>query len=74
MANGNVYVTFSVPHLFQNDEKFAVKCEDMDKAREVAQDAYSLDGIKNVRFRKCGKPRDRECMSYDNYWEYDEWF
>jgi hypothetical protein len=46
----------------------------MDKAREVAQDAYSLDGIKNIRFRKCGKPRDRECMSYDNYWEYDENF
>jgi hypothetical protein len=69
-----VYVTFSVPHLFQSDEKFAVKCENMDKTREVAQDAYSLDGIKNVRIRKCGKPRNREIMSYDNYWEYDEWF
>ena len=72
--NYSVFVTFSVPHLFQKDEKFAVKCEDMDEAREVAQDAYSLDGIKNIRLRKCGKPRDRECMSYDNYWEYDEWF
>jgi hypothetical protein len=69
-----VYVTFSVPHLFQSDEKFAVKCENMDKTREVAQDAYSLDGIKNVRIRKCGKPRNREIMSHDNYWEYDEWF
>ena len=69
-----IYVTFAVPHLFQSDEKFAVKCEDMDKAREVAQDAYSLDCIKNVRIRKCGEPRNREIMSYDNYWEYDEWF
>ena len=69
-----VYVTFAVPHLFQSDEKFAVKCENMDDAREVAQDAYSLDGIKNVRIRKCGKPRNRLIMSYDNYWEYEEWY
>jgi len=69
-----VYVTFSVPHLFQSDEKFAVKCDDMEQAREVAQDANSLNGIKNIRLRKCGKPRGREVMSYDNYWEYDEWY
>ena len=69
-----IYVTFAVPHLFQEDEKFAVKCKDMDDAREVAQDAFSLHGIKNVRIRKCGKPRNREIMSYDNYWEYGEWF
>jgi hypothetical protein len=74
MANGYVFVTFSVSRRFQNDEKFAVKCENIDKAKEVANDAYSIDGIKNVRIRECGKPRDRECMSYDNYWEYDEWF
>ena len=46
----------------------------MDDAREVAQDAYSLNGIKNVRIRKCGEPRNREIMSYDNYWEYEEWY
>ena len=69
-----IYVTFAVPHLFQGDEKFAVACKGMEQAREVAQDAYSLDGIKNIRLRKCGKPRDREVMSYDNYWEYEEWF
>lgn len=69
-----IYVTFAVPHLFQEDEKFAVRCESMEQAKEVAQDAYSLDGIKNIRFRKCGKPRDRYVMSYDNYWEYEEWY
>ena len=69
-----IYVTFAVPHLFQQDEKFAVKCDDMEQAREVGQDAYSLDGIKNVRIRKCSKPRNRKIMSYDNYWEYEEWF
>ena len=69
-----IYVTFAVPYLFQYDEKFAVKCENMDDAREVAQDAYSLHGIKNVRIRKCGKPRNREIMSYDNYWKYNKWY
>jgi hypothetical protein len=69
-----IYVTFTVLRLFHYDEKFAVKCENMDSAREVAQDAFSLHGVKNVRIRKCGKPRNREIMSYDNYWEYDEWF
>ena len=69
-----IYVTFAVPHLFQKDEKFAVACKDMEQALEVAQDANSLDGIKNIRLRKCGKPKDREVMSYDNYWEYEEWF
>lgn len=74
MTKTNVFVTFSVPHLFQADEKFVVSCENMDDAREVGQDANSLDGIKNVRIRKCGKPRNRLIMSYDDYWEYDEWF
>lgn len=73
MAKADVYVTFTVSHLYYDDEKFAVRCENMDDAREVGQDAYSLDGVKNVRIRKCGRPRDREVMSYDNYWEYDEW-
>ena len=69
-----VYVTFSVPYLFQSDEKFAVECENMDGAIEVARDAFSLHGIKNVRIRKCGKPRNREIMSYDNYWKYNTWY
>lgn len=69
-----IYVTFAVSHLFQYDEKFAVKCENMDGARKVARDAFSLHGIKNVRIRKCGKPRNREIMSYDNYWEYGKWY
>jgi len=69
-----IYVTFAVPHLFQYDEKFAVKCENMDDAIEVARDAFSLHGVKNVRIRKCGKPRNREIMSYDKYWKSGEWF
>lgn len=74
MAKTDVFITFSVRRLYEDDEKFAVCCENMEQAREVGQDAYSLAGVKNVRLRRCGKPRDRECMSYHNYWEYDEWF
>ena len=51
----NFFVTFSVPHLFQNDEKFYVVCENDEQAKEVARDAYSLDGVKNIRIRKCSK-------------------
>lgn len=69
-----IYVTFAVPHLLQEDEKFAVRCDDMKQAREVGLCAYSLDGIKNVRIRKCGKPRNRMIMSYDDYWEYGKWY
>lgn len=73
MAKTDVFITFAVAHLFQSDEKFAVRCKNMDDAREVAQDARTFNCIKNVRLRKCGKPTGRMCMSYDNYWEYDEW-
>lgn len=69
-----IYVTFTVLHLFHYDEKFAVKCENMDDAIKVARDAFSLHGVKNVRIRKCGKPRNREIMSYDNYWKPGEWY
>ena len=68
-----IYVTFAVPHLFQEDEKFAVKCNSVDDARKVGEDAYSLDGIKNIRLRKCDKPRNRVVIQYDDYWKY-EWF
>lgn len=74
MAKTDLFVTFSISHLFQSDEKFAVRCKDMEQAEDVGQDACSLAAVKNVRLRKCGKPRNRNIMSYDNYWEYEEWY
>lgn len=73
MTKKDLFITFSVPHLFQSDEKFAVRCKDMDDAREVGQDACSLVGIKNVRLRKCGKPGNRTILSYGDYFDYD-WY
>ena len=68
----NIYVTFALSNIFmRNAKKIAVTCENMDDAREVGQDAYSLDGIKNVRIRKCGKPTsDRLFITYDEYFKY----
>lgn len=68
-----VYITFTVPHLFSEDEKFAIKCHDMEQATEVGSDAYSLDGVINVRLRKSGKPKGRRILSYDEYWKFNEW-
>ena len=73
MAKTNLFITFSVPHLFQSDEKFAVRCKNMNEATEVGSDVYSFDGVKNVRLRKCGEPRNRIIMSYNDYWKYNEW-
>ena len=50
-----IYVTFAVPHLFQEDEKCAVACKDMAQALEVAQDANSLElaSYSNVHISRC---------------------
>jgi hypothetical protein len=67
-----VYITFTVPHLYSEDEKFAIECHGMQQATEVGSDACSFDGITNVRLRTCGKPSKRTIMSYIDYWKY-EW-
>ena len=68
-----VYITFTVPHLYSEDEKFAVKCHGVQQANEVGSDAFSHVGITNVRLRTCGKPSKRTIMSYIDYWKFDEW-
>ena len=74
-----VYVTFRIqkvhysPTIFFGEEKYSVACDNMDDAYEVAQDAVSLDGVKNVRIRKCGKPYGRNQMAHDEYFEYKWW-
>ena len=72
-----VYVTFHVPQLVYSDKqfvveskKFAVGCKTEDEAMEVAHDANSLDGVKNIRFRKCGKPYGRRILTYSGYFNY----
>lgn len=70
----NLYVTFFVYDTITNGRKLSVECKDMNQAREVASDVYSFDGVKNVRLRRCGKPRnDRKVLSYNQYWNYPTW-
>lgn len=64
------YVTFTKTFAFQEyNRKYAVECSTIDKAYEVAQDACSILGVKYIRIRKCGKPKDREIVSYSDYFE-----
>ena len=70
----DLFITFFVRRLFKQNEKFAVKCNDMEQTREVAYDANSLVGIANIRLRKCGEPKDRIILSYNDYWNYSKWY
>lgn len=70
-----IYVTFCIPQLIREDTKIAVKCQTEGQAIEVAQDAYSLAGIKNIRLRKCGRPRKgRRIVAYEEYYKYHMWY
>lgn len=65
-----IYVTFCVPQLSYSDKKFAVGCKTEDEAMAVAHDANSLNCVKNIRFRKRGKPYGRQILSYTDYFSY----
>ena len=68
-----IYITFNVPMFFAPTKRIAVECDNEDQAREVGQDVYAYDGTKYIRMRKCGKPRNREIVSYEDWWHYKEW-
>lgn len=73
MSKEICFITFMVPRLCDADEKYAVRCDNMEQARVVYKDADSLDGVVNIRLRRCRKPRHRMIMSFDNYWNYADW-
>lgn len=64
-----VYVTYQFEYVNPCEvEKFAVKCNDMETAREVASERYSLEGIKYLRINKCGKlPKGTKIIDYQTY-------
>ena len=71
----NLYVTFAVYDCPHYKRKIAVECKDIEKAKEVACDAYSVEGVVNVRLRRCGKPtKDRRVISYGQYWNFKTWY
>ena len=64
-----MYVTFCI-----GTQRFAVKCENEEKGKEVARDAYSLDGVSNIRFRKRKPCGDRKVLSYGEYFDFKKWY
>ena len=59
-----VYVTFQIKKVVSIDNsfvptfktfKYAIICDNMTEAIDIASDIYSIDGVKYVNFNKCGK-------------------
>jgi len=54
-----------VPHFKRF--KYAIECENLTKANEIACDINSIDGIQYVRICKTNKDKTRIVLSQDNY-------
>ena len=73
MKTSKIYVTFYMWYSLTEKRKFAVECLTDMQAKDAASDIYSFDGVGNIRFRKCGKPKDRIIIEYKDYYHY-EWY
>lgn len=54
-----------VPHFKRF--KYAIECDDLTKAYEVACDINSIDGIQYVRICKTNKDKTRTLLSQNDY-------
>ena len=54
-----------VPHFKRF--KYAIECENITKAYDVARDINSIDGIQYVRICKTNKDKSRIVLSQDDY-------
>lgn len=70
MNTSRIYVTFYMWYSMTHKNKFAVECLNERQAKDVASDVYSFDGVGNIRFRKCGKPKGRTIIEYNEYYNY----
>lgn len=63
------YVTFQIRYVTKNKPlKIAVKAFCYEDAREIAADAYSIDGINYLRINRCGRvSKDYEKLSISEY-------
>lgn len=61
-----IYVTFQIkepPYLFAPTivtKHYAIKCGNMNDAKEAAADIYSFDGVSYVYINKCGRLRHKD--------------
>lgn len=54
-----------VPHFKRF--KYAIECENLTKAYDVARDINSMDGIQYIRICKTNKDKTRILLSQDDY-------
>lgn len=74
-----IYVTYQIkPTKFvqimanKGTDYYAVKCDNVEQAREVASDVAGIDGATYVRINQCGNIRhkkDAKIVTYDEYWK-----
>ena len=55
-----------VPHFKRF--KYAIECENITKAYDVARDINSMDGIQYIRICKTNKDKSRILLSQDDYY------
>lgn len=54
-----MYVTFNVrnlPCFGGKIDRYAIKCKNIEQAKEIAADVYSIDGISYLRINEKSKP------------------
>ena len=54
-----------VPHFKRF--KYAIECEDLTKAYDVASDINSIDGVQYIRICKTNKDKTRIVLTQDDY-------
>lgn len=66
---GKIYVTFCAEFINKvsgiKKYKYAIKCKDLDEAKELFVELYYGTGFKNIRINKCG--RVNKTFSIINY-------
>ena len=55
----------NVPHFKRF--KYAIECEDLTKAYEVASSLYGVDGVQYIRICKTNKDKSRTLLTQEGY-------
>lgn len=71
-----IYVTFQIKKVIGFNEytpifdtfKYAVECDNIKEATEIASDIYSIDGIRYLNINKSGRiKKDVKILNKNNY-------
>lgn len=66
-----IYVTYTAVSLLRDDKmRFAVECDNMEQALEIASELNSRTNVKNIRLNKCGRGLPEYESAIFTYYEY----